>query len=215
VAQSITFGEAIGQAVDPTQFGQYQAAKSQIGSRLGIDVDEDVYGQFEGDTSVSVSLDGKFASRSELRDPDAFEATLAKLADEPELVEALLGGDEELKIEKPRRGEKLYGVVSSEGDPLVLGVVNGVFIMANDPTRAEQIAAGELEPVDGAEGAFALKGDGEAIANEVVREAFGDQLGGVPDLFGAAFTAPVGDFTGSMRSETDALTGRFKLFIEE
>jgi hypothetical protein len=217
VTQSIKFGEATAQSVDATQFGQYQAAKSALGRRLGINVDEDVYGQFEGDTSVTVSLDGKFASRSELRDAAAFEETLAKLADEPELLEQLLGGDEEIRIEKPRGDEKLYGLVSSDGDRLVFGVVDGVFVVANDPEKAEQIASAQPEQVEGAEGAFALKADGQAIANEIAEDVLGTELGALAELFGGidAFTEPVGDLTGSIRHETDALTGRFKLFVEE
>jgi hypothetical protein len=216
VTQAIKFGEVTGQEIDATEFGQYQAAKNLLGSRLGIDVDEDIYGQFEGDTSVSVALDGKFASRSELRDAAAFETTLAKIADEPDLLARLLDEDE-VQIEKPRGGEKLYGLVSSDGDRLVYGVVNGVFILANDPAKAEQIATGEPAPVEGAEGAFALKADGEAIANDIAEDLLGDQLGGLAELLGgiSAFTEPVGDLTGSMRNETDALTGRFKLAIEE
>ena len=216
VTQSIKFGEVTGQAIDATQFGQYQAAKSLIGSRLGINVDEDVYGQFEGDTSVSVSLDGKFASRSELRDAAAFETTLAKIADEPDLLARLLD-EEDIEIEKPRRGEKLYGLVSGDGDRLVFGVVDGAFVLANDPGKAQQVAGGEPAQVEGAEGAFALKADGEAIANEIARDLFESQLGGLGELFGGlgAFTGPIGDLTGSMRNETDALTGKLKLIVEE
>jgi Protein of unknown function (DUF3352) len=208
------FGEGALQSAASEEFGQYQAGKSQLGSQLGIDIDRDVLEQLEGDATVSVALDGSFAVRADVTDADALSATLEKATEDPDVIEGLADGNAEL--ETPGAGEDLYALVPAFGDPTVFGVVDDVFVLANDPEKAEQIAAGEPEPVDGAEGAVVMKADAEAIANQAIQMLPSDQLQGLGLLGGAeAFTGPLGELTGSMQADTSGLSGSFRLGIGE
>jgi Protein of unknown function (DUF3352) len=205
------FVEGALQSAASDEFGQYQAGKSQIGSQLGIDIDRDILEQLEGDATVSVALDGSFAVRADVTDAEALTATLEKATEDPSVIEGLADGAE---LETPGPGEDLYALVPTFGDSIVFGVVNDVFVLANDPQKAEQIAAGEPEPVDGAEGAVVMKADAEAIANQVVGMLPSEQTEGLGLLGGAeAFTGPLGELTGSMKAEPSGISGSFRLGI--
>ena len=75
------FGENAGQSVDPSGFGDYEQAKKTIDKQLGVSLDDDLIGQLTGNVSASVALDGGFGLRADLKDPKAFERTLAKIAE--------------------------------------------------------------------------------------------------------------------------------------
>ena len=81
LAHIVKFAENAGQAMDPAGFGDYAQAKKTIDKQLGVSLDDDLVGQLTGDVSASISIDGKFGVRAELKDPQAFERTLAKVAD--------------------------------------------------------------------------------------------------------------------------------------
>ena len=94
-------------------------------------------------------------------------------------------------------------------------MTDGVFVVASDAERAGEIALQDPEPVDGAEGALALRSDARALVNAVIRQ-FGPQLGlsGVEGFGAQLFTGPLEDLTGSMSAETDGLRGRMKLAVD-
>ena len=202
LAQTIEFGEMASRVTDPKGFAKYRKEKEKAGRQLGIDFDRDVFSQFEGDASVSVSIDGSFAMRSELRDPKAFQKTLRTAV--PRLKR--VAKDEYTGIAVPKKPGGFYAAATSEGKKYVFGVVGGKFVIATDAARASQFAAQSATPVPGAKGSVALAMDTRAIANEVARR----QGQGAAALFTGAF----GDLTGSIESETSGLTGRFKLGIK-
>ena len=71
--QTVGFVETVAQAVAPSDYGDYAAAKTQLERKLGVDVEKDILGQLSGDISASISLDGKFGIRVEPKDPAAFD----------------------------------------------------------------------------------------------------------------------------------------------
>jgi hypothetical protein len=213
-AHIIGFAEATAQALDPSGFADYARAKQTLDARLDISIDEDLIGQLTGDLSASVALDGGFGLRAEVEDPAVLERTLAKIADVlPSFAEG--AGFGAVRIEKPRPGEDLYGLVQPDGDTIVFGVIEGVLVVASGPERARELAEEEPVPADGAEGAIAMSSDAQQLANALI-DQFGGQLGvGGLEAFGAQlFTGPLGDMVGSLSASTDGLRGRVTLRIE-
>jgi Protein of unknown function (DUF3352) len=213
-AQIVRFAEAAGQAIDPRGFADYARARRTIDARLDISIDEDLIGQLGGDLSASVAPDGGFGVRAELKDPTAFERTLAKIAGVlPSFARgAGLGA---VRIEKPAGGDDLYAARQADGDAVFFGVLDDVLVVAGSLERARELVSEEPEPVDGAEGAVVTSSDAEELANAVIRR-FGPALGlGGLEGFGAQlFTGPLGDLGGSVSASTDGLRGRVELEIE-
>lgn len=184
-------------------------AKSQLSEQLGIDLEEDVIAQFTGASSAAIGLDGAVAFRSELADPEAFEETLRTVAQR--LPRAAVGlGAEGLRL-TPAGNGGLYTLSAPGGDQMVLGVVGGLFVVADSPQAAAQLAAAAPESVPEAEGSVTTRADAQAVAEQAV-------AGLVPLLGGEAVTGflePLGDLTGWLEADTSGLRGRFRLAIEQ
>jgi hypothetical protein len=210
-AQILAFAESAGQAVDPSGFGDYSAGKQAIEARLGVSIDDDIFAQLEDDVSLSFGLDGTFGLRSSVRDPQAFVATLDKLGKAlPDIAESSL--DEPIGYARPKKGEDFYALATADGDSVVYGVVDGVFVLANDSERASRLAEDETEAVEGAEGSIAMSADAQQLVTQGVSRFGGGGLGGA--LGGSLFSEPLGAFTGSVAAEPDGLTGRFELTFD-
>jgi len=210
--QIVRFGEAAGQAVDPSGFGQYTTAKRQIEQQLGVSIDDDLLAQLSGDTAMSFSVAGKYGVRAELKDPAAFKQTLAKVADVlPRFAEGAGMGN--VEIAKPRGGSDFYALANPDGESIVFGVVDEVFVLANDPKRAGRLASEQPSEVANAKGSVALGADAEQVARAVL-----SQLGGQSGLGGALgaglFTAPLKDLSGSMSATPEGMRGNFELSLD-
>jgi Protein of unknown function (DUF3352) len=212
LGQVLRFAENAAQAVDPASFGQYQQAKETLDRQLKISIDDDLIAQLSGDVSVNVSVDGSFGVRAELKDPAAFERTLAKVA--PVLPSAAEGaGFGTVGLAKPNGGEDFYALAQPDGDSVVFGVVDGVFVLANDPSRAGRLATEDPAKVQGLDGAVVLKADAGELVNQVLA-AVGDNLDGINGIGARLFTESLGDLTGSLESSTSGLKGSFKLAVK-
>jgi hypothetical protein len=210
IGQIVTFAETVAQAISPSSYGDYAAAKRQLESRLDVDVEKDLLDQLSGDISASISLGGEFGVRAEPRDPAAFERTLAKVADAlPSLAGGL--GLDDAALEKPSGGEDLYALAQPDGDSVVFGVKNGVFVLTNDPDRADSLALDEPARVEGARGAVVIEADAEQVVNAFLET--NDSLP-IPPQLRPALTKPLGDLTGWLRADTDGVTGKITLAIE-
>jgi hypothetical protein len=202
------FGQRAAQAVDPGQFGQFEAAKRQIESRLGVSVDDDVFGQLEGDVSVSVNVSGGFAARAELKDPAKFRRTLKKVSKVlPDVAESI--ADRPVRLTEPKGRDGFYELTDSAGETVVFGVVGDALVASNDAARARRLASEEPKAVPGAEGSVAFNVNAEALLDRILA-----RLGGITGLSGALFTGPLGDLSGSVESSTEGLRGRLKLEID-
>lgn len=212
LAQIVKFGEAAGQAVDPSGYGQYAAAKRQIEQQLGVSVDDDLLGQLKGDTAMSFSIAGKYGVRAEVEDPAAFKQTLAKVADVlPRFAEGAGMGN--VAIAKPKKGSDFYALANPNGDSIVFGVVDDVFVLANDPKRAGRLASEQPTDVPNAKGSVAMGADAEQVARAVIGQVGGQSgLGGA--LGAGLFTAPLKDLSGSMSASPEGLRGNFELSLD-
>lgn len=213
-AQVLSFAEAAGQAIDPAGFGDYAKAKQTLDARLGVDIDDDLIAQLTGDVSASVSLDRKFGVRAELKDPAAFEDALEKMA--PVLPDLVAGtGTGPVELERPRGGDGLFALAQSDGDAVVFGVRNDVFVMTNERARARELADAEPADVDGAEGALVMSADAQELVNNLIEEmGTGLGLGGLESFGAQLVTAPLEELGGSASLSTDGLRGRISLGID-
>lgn len=202
LAQAIRFGESASQVSNPKGYAHYLAQKKKINKKLGIDLDKDVIDQFQGNASVSVGIDGGFAVRSDLRDPKAFQATLRKAA--PKLAKAAKG--KHVGVAVPKRPNGFYALATAKGKKYVFAVIGGKFVLATDAGRAAQIASQSATPVPGAKGSLAMAMDTRSIVNQVLQKQGRGQA--------AVITGSLGDFVGSVESETSGLSGLFKLTIK-
>jgi hypothetical protein len=203
-AQTVHFAEQVARVSDPQGFARYSAGKRRASRVLGIDLDKDVIDQFSGDATISVSLGGDVAFRSDVKDPEALKATLAKAV--PRLKKLRPG--RQLGVSTPPgSGEGLYAVAQPGGDKLVFGIVDDSFVAATDAARAGQVGGQSPSTVPGARGAFAMALDARTLLNEELAKR---GQGTAAQLV----TGALGDFTGSVESEPDGLSGSFKLTIK-
>jgi hypothetical protein len=209
-SQLLEFAQATAKAVDPNGFSSFESGKKQIERRLGIDIDRDVVDQLDGDLQVSVGLDGKFGARAALKDPAEFEQTLTKLEDIlPSIAEGAAG--EKVGFAKPKPGEDFYAVATAAGDQIVFGVVDDLFVLANDPAIAGTLATEDTKAVAGAKGSFVLNSDAEQIAQTALRQAEGQDFGLGGRIAGAIGARPLDELLGSFQVTTDGLSGSFSV----
>ena len=214
LAHIVRFAENAGQAVDPAGFGDYAQAKKTIDKQLGVSLDDDLIGQLTGDLSSTVSIDGKFGVRAQLKDPQAFERTLVKVADVlPSFAEG--AGFGRVALSKPTGNEDFYALEQPDGDVVVFGVVDEVLVVANDPAQASKIAGEQPVAVPGAKGSVAMSADAQQLVNTLLGQ-FGPALGlgDLGGLGGALFTRPLGDLNGFMSASSDELRGKLTLAID-
>ena len=109
IGQIESFAETVAQAIVPSGYGEFAAAKTQLEKQLGVDLEKDVLDQLSGDISASVSLSGDFGLSAEPKDPAAFKRTLAKVA--PVLPDVVDGaGLGPVALSKPKKGQDLYAL---------------------------------------------------------------------------------------------------------
>ncbi len=188
-----------------TQGAVVDVGKAQIEHQLDIDVENDITRQLSGDTSMVVTPAGKFGVRSELRDPRAFEKTLAKVAGTlPRVLEGVGGASVELS--KPKSGEDFYTLAQADGTSIVFGVSHDVLVVSNDPGSARRLAVAEPTPVPGAKGSIAISADAEKLADSILR-----QLSTFGLIGSLGFTKHLGDLTGAVTTSTSGMKGTLEL----
>ena len=205
--QIIDFAEDAAQAIDPGGYGDYAAARRTIEKQLDLSIERDLLDQLEGDLSISFKVNGKFGARAQVKDPGRFDKTLAKLGKVlPDVAESAFGGP--VGYAKPKKGGEFYALASADGDSVVYGVIDGVFVLANDPKLAGELSKESGQKVSGAEGSVVVN----ANAEQLVQQALG-QLEAA-GLTGALVTGPLKDLTGSLSAETSGISGNFKLSFD-
>ena len=116
-----------------------------------MSLDDDLIAQLTGNVSATVALDGGFGVRAELKDPQEFEQTLAKVADVlPSFAEG--AGFGTVGLSKPKAGQKFYALAKPDGGAVIFGVVDGVLVVANDAKRAAAVADAAARRRAGREG---------------------------------------------------------------
>jgi hypothetical protein len=210
-SQLVEFAQATAKAIDPNGFSSFQAGKAQIERRLGIDLDRDVIDQLDGDLQVSVGIDGKFEARAALKDPAAFEQTLTKLED---VLPSIVGGAAGETADLTKRGD-LYELTTASGDQFVFGVLEDVFVLANEPAVASTLATEDTKAVTGAKGALVLQADAEQLAQRALEQAEGQGFGLDDRIKGAIGTRPLDELLGSFEVTTDGLSGSFSVTTDD
>jgi len=211
LAHIVRFGESAGQAIDPAGFGDYAQAKRTIDRQLGVSLDDDLIGQLTGNVSASVSIDGGFGVRAELKDPRTVERTLGRVADVlPSFAEG--AGFGQVRLSKPSGDEGFYVLSQPGGGAVVFGVVDDVLVVASDARRARDLAGEEPVAVPGASGSVVAGADAERLVSTLLEE-FGSAFS-IPDLGALGtglLTRPLAELNGSVSAGTDELRGRFRL----
>ena len=207
--QIVDFAERAGQAIDPSGFGDYEQSKRAVEQRLGIDIEDDLLKQLEGDLSATFAVNGNYGVRAELRDPGAFDRTLAKLGRVlPDVGESIVG--EPVGYARPKRGGDFYALATADGDSIVYGVVDGVFVLANDAKTAGELSKASTKTVSAANGAVVVNADAEQLGQRLLTQLEGLGMG----LAGTAVIGPLGQLTGSMSATKGDVTGNFKLTFD-
>ena len=214
LAHIVTFAENAGQSIDPAGFGDYEQAKKTIDRQLGVSLDDDLIAQLDGDVSASVALDGGFGVRADLKDPAAFEKTLAKVSDVlPSFAEG--AGFGQVRLSKPRGSNGFYSLTQADGGTVVFGVVDDVLVVADDARRAAALAGAEPAEVPDAKGSVTLSVDAQELVGEILSR-FGPALG-LGDLGSVGigmFAGPLDDLDGWMSASPDELKGKLTLAVE-
>ena len=104
-----------------------------------MDLDEDLFGQLTEDLSVSLSVNGSFAARSEVRSPEAFARTVDKVA------RALPQFGSGLGVTDVRRRGDLYEARLANGGRFFFGMRNDAFVAASDAARTPQSSVSGAE----------------------------------------------------------------------
>lgn len=146
--QLLTFGEAAGQAVDPSGFGDYNAGKEAFESRVGIDIEEDLLGALESDAAISISpITRDFEMLAKVSDPGEFKRTL----------------------------DKIGPALKQYGSRVTYALKGDTFLLTTKGDDSPDLGVdAETSPVEGAEGAFSMKADAEELAGGVA-ERMGPQ----------------------------------------
>ena len=188
-----------------------------------IDFEQEFLRQFNGPSQSLLHPDGSFAARSVVRDPERLAETMEKIApDLGRLVEDLQGlqstglgallllapdapaatsvlGSATVRVE-PLRDDlyRMSGLVGPGPDEIVFGLVDRVFVVAEDEAAAQEIATAPAETFDGPVGAAVARTSGVAL-----QEAGTDLLG----IEGAGRLAS--ELMGSLVAEENGLRGHF------
>lgn len=214
-AQIATFAQTVARSVDPSGFDGFELGREQIERRLELDLEQDVLQQLDN-LAATIQLDGSFGVRGDVKDPQAFEQTLTKLADVlPQFAEGVAG--EKVGFAEPGPNEDLYALATSGGDRILYGLVDGVFVLSDDPRVAARIAAAETRAVQDAEGALVLSTDAEELLRTVLRQVpVPDDVGfDARELSRALTDGPLDELNGSVEASTSGLTGSFELTLDE
>ena len=120
IDQIVKFAESAGQAVDPGQFGSYETAKRTIERQLKLDLEKDVLEQLSGDITASASPSGSSVGlKAEVKDPDAFKATLASVTKVlPAIVRSTSGGE---RVTIRKSGDLYSATLGDRSDRLRAG----------------------------------------------------------------------------------------------
>jgi Protein of unknown function (DUF3352) len=205
-SQLVAFFESALQAVDPQTFGQYEQGKTAIAAKLDLDLDKDVIAQLTGNLSVSVTLQGDFAARAEVKDPAAFSKTVEKIAKALPQLGSTLG------IEGVRRSGDLYEARLSGGSSFFFGMAGDSLVVGSDAARARAIATSQPEDVPGASGSLVLSADAEALARQIIG-GIAPQFN-VPDALVPVLARPFDELRGWVTTSTDGLKGKLSLTLD-
>ena len=178
---------------------------ARVQSVLGIDLKRDVADQLSGAASLNIALTGAFGARADVRDPAAVKRTLRKLvATLPRLAISSRRGP--VRLTRIKGG--LYAFKGPGGRRAVFGVIGRTLVAASTQARARELAGARPESVPGVTGSLVLEADARRLVEELIRR-FAPRTG----IGTSAFTAPLGELTGSVTSDTGGLRGSLKLAI--
>ena len=191
----------------------------------GIDFEQEFLRQFNGPSQSLMTPDGGFAARSVVSDPDRLAETMRKIyPDLGRLVEDLQGlesagmallllfapdapaatsvlGSADVKV-APAAGD-LYRMTGLEGpgpNQIVFGLIDDVFVVAEDESAAREIATAPAEPFDGPAGPAVAEAADSALA--ALDSTFGLGLEIISRARGSLEASPDG-LRGSLEAELD------------
>ena len=117
-----------------------------------------------------------------------------------------------MTLVRPSGGQDFYALATAGGDSVVFGVKNGVFVITNDPDRADSLALDEPVPAAGLEEAVVVQADAEQIAIKLLEQL--EQIP-VPPQLRPALAAPLDLLTGSLKADTSGVSGTIRLGFDK
>jgi hypothetical protein len=160
-AHVIDFAQRAAQAVSPTSFAAFAAAKAAIKLRFGVDLDQDVIAQLNGIAQLSTDLH-EFQLRVGLKDPTAMKATLKKLA--PILPDALAGAGL-TGLEVKLLPDDVYALTKNGRTVANFAVIDDSLVVVNSGVKdLERFARPKGETLKGQRGALVAKVDGKLVS---------------------------------------------------
>jgi hypothetical protein len=205
VAQLYSFFKEAVRVGAPASSAKFLREKAKLDQLFGVNVERDLIAQLSGNTSASVSLNGDFGMRADLRDPAAATQTLKQIA--PRLNKRAAKRGRTPPVRAPKNGKGFYTLTTPSGKKVTFGVVGKSFVLGTDPARAAQFAGQSPTQVPGAKGSLVIASDARALANDIAKR----QGKGVAAQL---VTGSLGDLIGSIETETSGITGSLKLFIK-
>jgi hypothetical protein len=196
-AQSLSFLEAAGQAVDPGTFGQFTSRENAAKRKTGYDL-ETFAALLTGDLIVETNLKTTMG-RAEVSDPASAARQLTKL---PQVVRDIIHTAKGIR----RLPDGFYAITEAHGKTFDLGLVGNEFVAGlATPAQLKGFAAAPATSVPGAQGSVAVR----VTLLELLRLA----LKKAPTALVQSVLSTLGDVTGSASATPGALTGHVTLGV--
>ena len=199
--QTLLFAKLVADALAP---GGAELVESQLG--IGV---EELARQLGDEAFVSLGLERGSFLRADLKDSQAFQVALARIARVLPLLTAAVGleGLALDPVDSPL-GD-FYELRTPGAPPTTIGVVGQILVVTDNPAQA---AVTPVAPrmVPGVEGSVVVAGHGKLLLEQALSPLTG--LLGAPLV--DAFLQPIGDVQGSLETDTTGIRGSFQLDLE-
>ena len=193
IGQIVSFVETVAQAVVPVRLRRL---------RRGQDADRAATRRGRGEGHPRPALRrhlGQHLARGQVRRARRAQGSRRRSSERsgrsparcPTLAEGL--GLDDVSLVRPKAGEDLYALATADGTSIVFGVKNGVFVITNDPDRADSLALDEPTKAAGLEGAIVVQADAAADRDQDPRAARRPDPGAGPAAPGARRAAGPAD----------------------
>ena len=206
--QIVTFFETALQALEPQDFGDYETGKRAISQQLGVDVDEDIFGQLTGDMSLTLALNGSFGARVEVDIARRLRRHGGRGG--PGLAPTRIGTRRD---RRPPKRQPLRGPARGWRHVSSSECATGCSWPRAKPPGRWSSRRRSRARWTAPRARWSWPPTPKRSALQAI-EQLGPQLGFGGLLGGGLFARPLEDLSGSVSSSTDGMRGRFSLTLD-